>query len=129
MAEVAVTDTELGAQSLLMTQCHDLYFSQQLMERLIRVSHHRCVQADEQNHISNLTHSLLGWRENFLNYPTIAPVCAPSPSPSPNNAIPTRLHTQLLFEIHLLPPKLRISSVGCGLKAPKLPKQFKPVCR
>lgn len=90
-AEVAVTDTELGAQSLLMTQCHGLYFSQQIMERLIRVSHHRCVQADEQNHTSNLSHSLLGWRENFLNYPTIvsfpalavgtgALVCAPSPA-------------------------------------------------
>lgn len=34
VAGVVVTDTKLGAQSLLMTQCHGLYFSWELMERL-----------------------------------------------------------------------------------------------
>lgn len=34
VAGVAVTDTKLGAQSLLMTQGHGLYFSQELMERV-----------------------------------------------------------------------------------------------
>lgn len=127
-AEVAVTDTELGAQSLLMTQCHGLYFSQELMERLSTssFSSQMCPSWWSKSHLKSLLvpaeveRELLPVIQQFyLSSPWCRdwnPIVCPLsfPLPSPINAITTRFHTTLIWNTS---PASQIKDQLSGLRA------------